>query len=144
MNDLVRDAIRNGHDPVKVLVCMPQPGAALRPSRGQLQVGDPADFLVVDDIRDFHVLETYVSGRLVAREGTPLLDRVRPDLVNVFHAGPVRQKCDLAVVKEGQDPSRSWRPRTAASSPAGPRMNCWSGTDVRSPTLSGTSSRSRS
>lgn len=100
MNDLVRDAIRNGHDPVNVLRC-----ACLNPVRhyglpvGQLQVGDPADFLVVDDIRDFHVLETYVSGRLVAREGTPLLDRVRPDLVNVFHAGPVREG-DLAVVKE--------------------------------------------
>jgi adenine deaminase len=36
---------------------------------GQLRVGDPADFIVVDDLVDFRVSHTYIRGTLVASEG---------------------------------------------------------------------------
>lgn len=97
MDVLVRSAVRAGHDPLVVLRC-----ASLNPVRhyglgmGLLQEGDPADFLVVDDLRDFNVLETYCAGRLVARQGSPLLDRLQPGVVNVFAAEPIGVG-DLAV-----------------------------------------------
>ncbi|MCU0576935.1 MAG: adenine deaminase [Desulfobacterota bacterium] len=91
MDALVREALRKGHDPVKVLRC-----ASLNPVRhyglgvGLLQEGDPADFLVVDDLEEFTVRETYAHGRLVARGGSTLLGHVRPEAVNVFHAGTMQ------------------------------------------------------
>ena len=43
---------------------------------GLLRPGDPADFIVVDDLRDFRVRQTYIDGRLVADDGRPLIERV--------------------------------------------------------------------
>ena len=37
---------------------------------GQLKVGDPADFIVVEDLTDFHVLQTFIKGVSVASNGT--------------------------------------------------------------------------
>jgi adenine deaminase len=43
---------------------------------GQLRVGDPADFVVVKDLADFDVLQTYIDGQLVAENGKTKIDRV--------------------------------------------------------------------
>lgn len=97
VNILVREALHRGHDPIKVFRC-----ASLNPVRhyrlgmGLLQEGDSADFLVVDDLEDFHVLETYASGRLVAKEGSPRLDHVQPGIINMFKAEPMHSR-DLIV-----------------------------------------------
>jgi len=37
---------------------------------GQLKVGDPADFIIVDDLVNFRVSHTYIKGTLVASNGT--------------------------------------------------------------------------
>ncbi|HPI93470.1 MAG TPA: adenine deaminase [Deltaproteobacteria bacterium] len=92
MDVLVRDAIRLGHDPITVLRC-----ASLNPARhyglsvGLLQEGDPADFLVVDDLDAFTVQETYCRGRLAARGGASLLHCVTQQAVNAFHAVPMEE-----------------------------------------------------
>lgn len=91
INGLVKRALGSGHDPVKVLRC-----ACLNPVLhydlpvGLLREGDPADFLVVDDLKSLNVLKTYVGGRLVAEQGEPCLDHRSPRVVNVFHARPKR------------------------------------------------------
>jgi adenine deaminase len=54
--------------------------ASLNPVRhyglplGLLQAGDPADFVIVDDLATLTVLETVIDGRCVWREGQPLFD----------------------------------------------------------------------
>jgi len=52
---------------------------------GLLRVGDPADFIVVDDLRRMNVLEVYVGGVCVAREGESLLPREGCARINRFH-----------------------------------------------------------
>lgn len=47
---------------------------------GRVEVGMPADFVIVDDLKSFNVREVYIDGRLVARDGRPLFD-VRPHMV---------------------------------------------------------------
>jgi adenine deaminase len=57
---------------------------------GLLRVGDPADFIVVEDLTDFRVLRTYINGELVASEGKPLLEHRSVECPNQFRARPKR------------------------------------------------------
>ncbi|UBM60646.1 adenine deaminase [Marinilongibacter aquaticus] len=52
---------------------------------GLLQEGDPADFIRVKNLQEFQVLETYVEGKLVAKEGRSLLAAPRSKVVNNFN-----------------------------------------------------------
>ena len=63
-------AVAKGIDVFKVLraACI-NPVAHYNLEHGQLRVGDPADFIVVDDLVDFRVSHTYIHGTLVASEG---------------------------------------------------------------------------
>lgn len=55
-------------------------------SVGLLREGDAADFIVVKDLRDFDVLQTYIGGEKVAEIGTALIPRVTVDPINHFKA----------------------------------------------------------
>ncbi len=88
---LVRRAVAEGHELFAVLRA-----ATLNPVRhyglpvGLLQLGDPADFIVVDDLRDFRVRQTYIDGRLVAEDGASRIERVPAPALNRFGATPKR------------------------------------------------------
>lgn len=85
INLLVRRALNAGFDPIAVLRC-----CTLNPVKhynldvGLLQPGDPADFLVVDNLRDFNVLRTYIGGMLVAESGISRIQSVRSANPNRF------------------------------------------------------------
>jgi len=55
---------------------------------GLLRVGDPADFIVVEELRNFNVLKTYLGGELVAEGGQSLLPHVVVKVVNRFGCNP--------------------------------------------------------
>lgn len=52
---------------------------------GYLQVGHPADFIVVDNLQDFTIKQTFIRGKLVAENGKSLIASVKADVVNHFH-----------------------------------------------------------
>ncbi len=56
---------------------------------GLLQPGDDADFIVVKDLTDFEVAETYVNGVLVAQNGRSLIQSVPATIINHFDCKPV-------------------------------------------------------
>jgi adenine deaminase len=56
---------------------------------GLLREGDPADFIVVDDLEALTVQRTYVGGELVAEAGETNIERTESDIVNRFDAEPV-------------------------------------------------------
>jgi adenine deaminase len=43
---------------------------------GQLRTGDPADFILLKDLKNFEVLQTYLRGQLVAENGITKLDSI--------------------------------------------------------------------
>jgi adenine deaminase len=94
---LVRRAIEQGADTIDVLRT-----ASLVPIRhygidvGLLQVGDDADFLVVDDLQTVRVRQTYIRGQLVAVDGRPCFERRPSVVVNRFQCQPL-QASDLRV-----------------------------------------------
>jgi adenine deaminase len=90
INLLVKRALARGIDLFKVLKA-----ACLNPVRhyglpvGLLQAGDPADFIVVDNLNDWNVLRTYLDGRLVAERangitGKTLIPHTDSRIVNRF------------------------------------------------------------
>jgi adenine deaminase len=60
---------------------------------GLLREGDPADFLVIENLSDFAVRQTWVEGRLVAENGVSLVPFETPGLVNCFAASPITPEC---------------------------------------------------
>jgi len=97
INLLARRAVALGFDALKVLRC-----CTLNPVKhyglnvGLLQPGDPADFVVVKDLHDFDVLQTYIDGIKVSEKGTTFIDSVTENPINIFHANKISGK-DLIV-----------------------------------------------
>jgi adenine deaminase len=63
---------------------------------GLVQEGDPADFVMVKDLKDFEVEATYIGGQLVAEKGETKLDSVQAEPVNFFKREPIATK-DIAI-----------------------------------------------
>lgn len=57
---------------------------------GQLQPGDPADFIRVQDLIDFQVLETWIDGECVGRNGKSLTEHQPGRAPNFFSTSSVR------------------------------------------------------
>jgi adenine deaminase len=101
INLLVRRAVAEGHDLMAVLRA-----ACVNPVEhygllvGLLRPGDAADFIVVDDLRDFRVRQTFIDGRLVADDGRPLIERIETPPLNRFGASPKRVE-EFAVPARG-------------------------------------------
>ncbi|MCB0594030.1 MAG: adenine deaminase [Lewinellaceae bacterium] len=55
---------------------------------GLLRPGDPADFIMVENLEPFKVRATYIGGELVAENGLSRIGRVEARVVNNFHASP--------------------------------------------------------
>jgi adenine deaminase len=85
INLLVKRALAKGVDLFKILQA-----ACINPIKhygmevGQLQVNDPADFIVVNNLADFEVQQTYIDGSLVAKNGKTLISSVENKIVNNF------------------------------------------------------------
>jgi len=90
INQLVQRAVALGYSVFDVLqVACLNPVAHYKLPVGQLRVGDPADFILVDNLTDFRVQQTYLDGVLVAEAGECLLPRTPVALTNNFHAQPI-------------------------------------------------------
>ncbi len=98
---LVRRAVTQGIDVYKVLeaACL-NPVAHYRIPMGQLSEGDPADFIVVNNLEEFSVLETWLKGKLVARDGRTLIDHLPSATPNNFSVKPLAENA-LVLKAEG-------------------------------------------
>ncbi|HVZ26628.1 MAG TPA: adenine deaminase [Sediminibacterium sp.] len=87
INQLCARAIAKGISLFKVLkaACV-NPVLHYRLPVGLLRVGDPADFLVTADLQEFRILETYINGQLVAKEGQTRIPAVSTGIINQFEA----------------------------------------------------------
>ena len=56
---------------------------------GYARVHDPANLILVEDLTNFKVLETYIDGQLVAKDGHSLIEPVQATSINQFNAQPI-------------------------------------------------------
>ncbi len=89
MDRIVRDCVTRGANLFHVLraACV-NPVAHYRLPVGLLRPGDPADFIVVQDLHTFQVRQTVIAGTVVARDGVSLFPVTAPVPVNRFAARP--------------------------------------------------------
>lgn len=92
INELARRAVALGSDPMNVI----QAGCAnpvhhYKLNVGLLQEGDPADFIEVNNLKDFNVIRTFIDGACVAENGRTLLpEPTGCEPINKFEAQSIR------------------------------------------------------
>lgn len=87
INLIIKMAIEKGYNIIDVLkIAVKNPVEHYKLDVGMLQFGDPADFIVVDNLKDFNILKTYIDGELVAENGKSLIKRIETEPINNFEA----------------------------------------------------------
>ncbi|QHI36197.1 Adenine deaminase [Kordia antarctica] len=86
INDLCARAVAKGVDVFKVLqtACI-NPVKHYNLDVGQLRINDFADFVVLKDLKNFKVLETYIDGICVASGGNSHIESVPFEILNNFN-----------------------------------------------------------
>lgn len=86
INLMLRKLVSLGVDPVHALrMATLNPVQHYKLKVGLLRKNDDADFVVVNNLKDFKVLETWIKGVKVGENGKSLFSSSPPDLVNVFN-----------------------------------------------------------
>jgi len=87
INQLCERAVAKGIDVFKVLqVACVNPVNHYNLEVGLLQKGDAADFIVINNLEKFRVLETYIQGELVAKNGKSFVKSVPFEILNNFES----------------------------------------------------------
>jgi adenine deaminase len=91
INLLCERAVTKGIDIFKVLRsgCI-NPVLHYNMDVGLLRAGDMADFILLEDLTKFKVIQTYINGQLVAQNGKSFIDGKKSVIINQF-------KCDEQI-----------------------------------------------
>lgn len=100
INHLVKRALAKGHDLFDVLraACL-NPVLHYRLPVGLLREGDPADFIMVDNLTTLTIRKTFINGEVVAEGGFSKLPDLRSEHVNQFNC-QTKKPGDFEVIAE--------------------------------------------
>ncbi len=97
INQLCARAVAKGIDVFKVLkVACINPIKHYNLDVGLLKVGDDADFIVVEDIKHFNTLQTYINGELVFNNGVSNIKPVSFENLNNFNCN-IKEVSDFKI-----------------------------------------------
>jgi len=93
INDLCARAVAKGIDLFNVLkaACI-NPVKHYKLPTGSFKVGDPANFIIVKNLIDFKVEQTYINGIKVAEKGKSLIPMIHEKTINQFNVQPLTEK----------------------------------------------------
>lgn len=90
INQLCARAVAKGIDIFKIIrASSVNPVQHYKLPVGLLRIGDPADFILADDLVHFTIHQTYIDGLLVAATGQSLIKSVPAKSINQFQCNPV-------------------------------------------------------
>jgi adenine deaminase len=85
MNLKLKEIVNYGIDPFDAIrMTTLNPAKHYNLNVGLLMQGDPADFIIVNNLKDFDVLETYIDGKLVAKNSKPFFELSEIKKMNLF------------------------------------------------------------
>jgi adenine deaminase len=86
INQLCERAVNKGIDVFNILqaACV-NPVLHYKLDVGLLKENDPADFILVKDLKNFEVLQTYINGELVAENGKSFINTNKSGIINQFN-----------------------------------------------------------
>ena len=103
INQIIKRALSDGYDFMNILqACILNPVNHYKLGVGLLQSGDAADVVVLDNLKDFNILKTYVNGKLVAENGKTLIESVEVEPINKFLVNTITPE-DLKIPNNGND-----------------------------------------
>ena len=107
INELCARAVALGMDPYNAIraACV-NPVLHYGLDLGLLRLGDSADFILVDDLRDFRVRETWIGGQPVARQGKSLIRHIEAASQEIYpnrFACALREPADFRIPAGRQD-----------------------------------------
>ncbi len=98
INTMVSQAVALGHDLFDVLQCSSvNPVRHYQLAMGLLQVGDPADFIMVNDLSELTVQACYIDGEQVSGAGKAMFRPAPAEVRNNFQPAPLAES-DLSLV----------------------------------------------
>ncbi len=102
INQLCARAVKKGIDVFKVLraACI-NPVLHYKMDVGLLAEGDPADLIVIGNLLDFKVMQTYIDGVLVAENGKSLIKTTPSPIINKFDCSD-KKPADFIVEHKGE------------------------------------------
>ena len=103
INQLCARAVAKGIDVFKVLkaACI-NPVKHYKMDVGLMNVGDAADFIVVEDLVQFKVAQTFINGQLLAENGNSLIKADKAGIINQFSCEPKTDQ-DFVFPFNGQE-----------------------------------------
>lgn len=103
IDELAKRAVAYGCDVMNVLrACSKNVIEHYSMNIGLLQKNDPADFCIVDNLTDFKVLETFIDGEKVAKNGTSLIEHHSTEVLNKFNCSPISKEQLVVQANDGQ------------------------------------------
>ena len=109
INELCARAVAKGIDIFKILraACV-NPVMHYKLPVGLVRIGDPADFIIAEDLINFKIYQTYINGQLVAEKGKSKIvattndQKVHSEPINNFHCSK-KNVIDFEVLYTGGD-----------------------------------------
>jgi adenine deaminase len=103
INALCARAVAKGINIFKVLqaACI-NPVLHYKMKNGILKIGDAADFIVVKDLKEFNVQQTFIDGILVAENGKSFIESVPINIINKFDCDFKTAQDFILPAKENQ------------------------------------------
>ncbi len=101
INEMAARAIAKGKDVFDVLKA-----ACLTPidhysmNVGQLRIGDPADLILVKDLKNFQVINTFIDGEKVAEDGKTMIQPIKNEIINNFNTS-LKKSEDFQIKAKG-------------------------------------------
>lgn len=101
INELLARGVRNNIDVFNLIrAATVNPALHYKLPVGLLREGDPADMIIVDNIEDFRVKETYINGNKIYDEGK-ILYKSKPVKFNYRFQTKIIQNTDVKISNEG-------------------------------------------
>lgn len=103
INRVISRAVKKGADIIDVIAAATKnPKEHYKLNTGLLQIDDPADMIVVEDLVEFNVEKTYIDGDLIFDKGKVLIDKIEETSINNFNCKPISEKDIRVTAKEGK------------------------------------------
>lgn len=103
INKIISRAVKNGADIFDVIsAATKNPKEHYNLNVGLLQIGDPADLIIVNNLKDFDVKKTFINGDLVYDNGEVLLEKLTEQVINNFKCKPISVS-DILVPAIGKE-----------------------------------------
>lgn len=102
INSMVANLISEGYDLFDVIMsCTMNPVKHYNLDAGLLSPGDPADFIIVNDLHKMNVKETWINGEKVFGKGKVLFEYQGADPINKFNSSAINPG-DIRISNNGR------------------------------------------